>query len=179
MKINFSGVEIKENNGGGNNLYVKPGIQKLTVVKLDTGTYSTGTGYAEVTFQSDQAEKPFTEKFALTPKALQRLKYLSEKLTGEEFNTEIDTDVIAAKIVGKTAEFMVNGREYISSPKEQSDGTMKTFVNIGVELPFMGFIGPFPEGSKPFIKPLPTEEKATTTANAGVGVAPSDDDLPF
>lgn len=166
-EINLSGVEA--GNKGSDKKFVKPGIQTVTIASLELITSNNDKSGLKVTFNSKENEAPFNETFWLSEKALPRLQYLIKLFTGEKHEGKITVEELSAKLVGKTEEIIVDGREALSNPVTQEDGTIKTFVNVYPQLRFADFGTKDARSLEVNIQKLPSEVPTSGT----------DDGLPF
>lgn len=120
---------------------VEPGVHTLTISKLELVTSGTGSHGVKITFDSLEADASFTETFWTSPKALPRIQYLLKEFYGEKGDGKLNLDILTAKLLGKTRKCIVDGREALSNPKTQEDGTVVVYTNVYPQLRFANFIG--------------------------------------
>lgn len=138
--FNFSGVDVPAENTS-TFIAVQPGYQNLTVKSVEDVKSQSGTLGVKVTFESDKGGE-FSQSWWLADSSGNELKtampsfqYLMVKFSGEKLEGNISTDLISAKLVGKTTDVTVGGRRYTS----EKDG--KKYNNTAAWLPFSGWAG--------------------------------------
>lgn len=179
--FDFNNIELPENNNQDTprqRYYVNTGLQPLTINTVEL-IYSSQkqTPGAEVTF-ADAEGIVMKETFWLSEKALPRVQYLVKGITGEPMTGQFATNeevvaVLAAKLVGKTANIVVDGE----NRTKEKDG--KTYTNTYPVLRYRDFINPEGKSAEPII----TDKVAATpvTATEGFNLAPAttESDLPW
>lgn len=179
LTINLAGVESASEN---TRKFVEPGIHTLTISKLEVVSANTGTSGIKITFDSEEAGASFTETFWTSPKALQRIQYLLKKFDGEEHNSNITLEALEAKLIGKTQVCIVDGREALSNPVTQEDGTVKVYTNVYPQLRFSGFVGENFTSSDVRIERLPVAQPSAPGLEGNSGAASGTEDgsgVPF
>lgn len=138
--FNFSGVDVPVENPGF--VAVEPGYQTLTIKSVeDVVSSNKGSLGVKVTFESDKGGT-FSQDWWLAnsageslEKAMPSFQYLVLKFSGAKLEGNISTDLISAKLVGKSLDVTVGGRKYTS----EKDG--KKYNNTSAWLPFSGYAG--------------------------------------
>lgn len=175
LKFSLEGVDSAKANVVKR---VEPGIHTVTITKLEANTSAGGTQGLRVEFASKEAEASFTETFWVTNGALPRIQYLIEKFHGEKHEGDIDLETLNAKLLGKTQVIIVDGREALSNPVPQPDGTVKVFTNIYPRLRFAGFVGENFSESDILIERLPKNDAQAAAPSTTAGIT-TPGDLPF
>lgn len=180
MNLDFNGVEAAK-EGGNNTAVISKGIRTLKITKMEVNDGSDGrTPNLNFEFTQEGIQYPMNERFYLSDKAKPRLKSFYEAVTKEVMPASINTDMISAKLVGRTNEYLVDAEEV----EKVKDGT--TFINERPTFRYTGFVDPAPT-AEPKLKTLPPAETAVTgTAEEDFAMpAPvdittaTDDGLPF
>lgn len=173
LKINLSGIESASENIQTKRIV--PGVHTLTISKIEVVSSNSGNNGLRVEFTNEELGASFNETFWLSPKALPRLQYLIEKFDGEKHDGDITVSSLNAKLIGKTRTCIVDGREALSNPVPQEDGTVKVYTNIYPQLRFAGFVGDNFKDEDAYIERL--KPAADSGALGGSSEAPSD--VPF
>jgi hypothetical protein len=167
--INFDGVSDVDNSA--QNLYVKPGAQVLTVKEVESLSNSNGKEYLKVTFESDKGGT-FPQQFYLTPAALPRIQHLMKNFTGSELVGNVSTDQMIAKLVGTSANCIVDGETKLNNNQK--------VVTYPI-LRFRGFASPIDQPTPFTDSDIKTEDKTTPVVVNPFVLSDTDDSdpLPF
>lgn len=140
--VNFDNIEVpQEKEQTSNNKFkkVEKGAQVLTITKVEDTISSKGTPGFEITFHSDRFDADFTHKFWSTGKAAPRLQSLMIGVTGDKATGNMTTEQLAAVLVGKPSNFIVDadirinnkdGKEYRN---EYATLRFADFANTAIE----------------------------------------------
>lgn len=126
--FDFSKVEVTQSKS-----YVRPGMWKLTPTEVTFEQPDQGNPRLNVVFTTSNGAV-LKERFILTPKALQRLKYLHEAAFGKTLDkafTSVEQlgEYFKKALLGKPKEYMM-----IVGGEQTADG------KIYARLPFLNFI---------------------------------------
>jgi len=146
----FNLNEVEENVGGGNGLYIYPGVRNVTINGWTTGTSPQGKPFVEVELTTVEAMKEGKEnaskKFqfymsdAATEKSLQKIKHIVTKVTkASNITNQPDLNSFVAMLnnisKGKSYRQKFTGEEY------EYNGEIKEGARIGLP-PFAEAINP-------------------------------------
>lgn len=176
--VDFSGVNEPENKVTTGFKIVTKGAKELTITNVEDGESQSGKPFMNITFFSKMDDADFKHKFYLTKGALPRVQSLMIGFTGKKLSGEVDTTAIAAQLVGKTSNCIVDAKIV----EKESNG--KIYKNEYPELRFADFASltvPFKDEDarvKDESAPAAVREAATGVLDT-IGSDTDDSDLPW